>query len=98
MAKEQPLRVHNLTQNVVLVENGRVANPLWRRMKGLMGIRQLEPGDGLLISPCNSVHTQFMHIPIDVIFVSEQDEVIDIASTNEDLAFWSSPFQSQLRD
>lgn len=72
------LRIKNITRNVMLIDRGRVANNIWTRLRGLMGVRHLEPGQGLLISPCNSVHTHFMHIPIDVLYVNAQDQVVDI--------------------
>ncbi len=75
---KQPLRVQNLTTGAVLVEKGRVANSHWTRLKGLIGVRQLEPGDGLLIAPSNSIHCMFMSIPIDVLYVSADHRVVDI--------------------
>lgn len=72
------LHVENLTRQVTLVERGRVANNFWTRLRGLMGVRQLTPGQGLLIDPCNNVHTHFMRIPIDVLYVNEKDQVVAI--------------------
>ncbi|RMH38557.1 MAG: DUF192 domain-containing protein, partial [Gammaproteobacteria bacterium] len=40
--------------------NGRVADSFWSRTKGLIGVKRLDAGDGLLIEPCNSVHCFFM--------------------------------------
>lgn len=70
------LRVENLTRNAVLVERGRVANTIWTRFKGLIGVRELMPGDGLAIVPCNGVHCMFMSIPIDVLYVSADHRVV----------------------
>ncbi len=72
------LYVENVTRGVRLVEAGRVANNPWTRLKGLIGVRSLEPGDGLAIKPCNGVHCFFMSIPIDVVYVSADDRVVDI--------------------
>jgi uncharacterized membrane protein (UPF0127 family) len=63
------LRVENQTRGVVLVERGRVADNFWTRFRGLIGVRNLPPGDGLAIVPCNGVHCMFMSIPIDVVYV-----------------------------
>ncbi len=73
-----PLRVIDLTRGAVLVEQGRVANTFWTRLKGLIGVREFAPGDGLLITPCNSVHCMFMSIPIDVVYVDADNRVVDI--------------------
>jgi uncharacterized protein len=70
------LYVKNLTRNVELVKLGRVADNPWTRLKGLIGVRHLEEGDGLLIKPCNSVHCMFMSIPIDVLYLDEKDQVV----------------------
>ncbi|MCW8928695.1 MAG: DUF192 domain-containing protein [Gammaproteobacteria bacterium] len=43
----------------------------WERMKGLLGSDQLDNNDGLIISPCNSVHTLFMKYSIDVIYLDK---------------------------
>ena len=72
------LHVENLTRGVTLVDRGRVADNFWTRMKGLIGVRGLPEGDGLLITPCNGVHCMFMSIPIDVLYVSPDDRVVSM--------------------
>jgi len=72
------LQVDNLTRRTRIVQGGRVANTFWTRMKGLMGVRDLPPGDGLLLMPANSIHTHFMAIPIDVLYVRRDGRVIDV--------------------
>jgi uncharacterized membrane protein (UPF0127 family) len=44
-------------------------------MRGLLGRSALEPGEGLLIRPTNSVHMFFMRFAIDVVFV-DRDLVV----------------------
>jgi uncharacterized membrane protein (UPF0127 family) len=70
------LRVENVTRDAILIENGRVADNVWTRFAGLIGVRQLPPGDGLAIIPCNGVHCMFMSIPIDVVYVGRDDRVV----------------------
>jgi uncharacterized membrane protein (UPF0127 family) len=70
------LRVENVTRGTVLVERGRVARSFWSRLKGLIGVRHLPEGDGLLSEPCNSVHCLFMSIPIDVLYVNPDHRVV----------------------
>jgi uncharacterized membrane protein (UPF0127 family) len=72
------LRVENQSRKVTLVRQGRVADNMWTRFKGLMGARKLAQGDGMLITPCSSVHCMFMRIPIDVIYVSKDNKVVAI--------------------
>jgi uncharacterized membrane protein (UPF0127 family) len=61
-----------------MVTRGRVADNMWTRLKGLIGSRPLEAGEGLLIVPCQSVHTHFMRFPIDVVYVDAADQVVGL--------------------
>lgn len=56
-----------------------VANSPWRRLRGLMGRRSLDAGEGLLLRPSSSVHTCFMRFPIDIVFLDRDLTVLDIA-------------------
>src|SRR5512133_1666041 len=56
-----------------------VADSPWSRMRGLLGRRGLESGEGLLLRPTGSVHTFFMRFPIDVVFLSRDGEVLKVA-------------------
>ena len=40
------LHVHNATRHVTVVDKGRVADSYLTRLKGLIGTRTFEPGDG----------------------------------------------------
>lgn len=72
------LQVENRTRQVPIIDKGRVASNPWTRLKGLIGVRHLADGDGLLITRCKGVHCMFMAIPIDVIYVNKQDQVVAI--------------------
>jgi uncharacterized membrane protein (UPF0127 family) len=72
------MRVENKTRNVVLVDKGRLANNYFSRLRGLVGVKNLAAGDGLLIQPCNQVHCMFMSIPIDVIYIGSDERVLAI--------------------
>ena len=47
-----------------------------RRLVGLLGRDGLAKGDGLLLCPCNSVHTFFMRFAIDVAFLDASGVVV----------------------
>ena len=70
------LRVTNRTRNRVLGDRVVEAKRFSERFVGLMGRRELPMGEGLLIRPCNSVHTFFMRIPIDVAFLDEEARIV----------------------
>jgi uncharacterized protein len=55
-----------------------VADSVWTRMVGLLGRTHLEPHVGLLITRCSSVHTCFMRFSIDVLFLSDEGEVVRV--------------------
>ncbi|MBF0265286.1 MAG: DUF192 domain-containing protein [Gammaproteobacteria bacterium] len=48
------------------------------RMQGLLGKKKLTHSDGLLILPCNSVHTFFMKYSIDVVYLNKLGEILKI--------------------
>jgi uncharacterized membrane protein (UPF0127 family) len=60
-----------LTSRVAYSDQIRVAKRYWERFMGWMGRRNFAPGEGLLFPDCNSVHTYFMFLPIDVVFLKE---------------------------
>lgn len=47
-------------------------------MVGLLGRTSLPPGDGLLLAPAWSIHTWFMRIPIDVVFLDDDHRVLRV--------------------
>ena len=48
----------------------------WERLRGLLGRPQLQSGNGLWITPCNSVHCFFMGYPIDLVYLDQQQTII----------------------
>lgn len=66
----------NVTRNAVLGARVSIADTPSSRMKGLLGHTSLAPGEGLLIDPCNSIHTFFMKFTIDVIFLGRDGKVV----------------------
>lgn len=54
------------------------ANTFLARLAGLMFRKSLRPLEGLLLSPCRSVHTCFMRFPIDIVFLSDDYRVVGV--------------------
>lgn len=69
-------RVTNLTRNTLLANRASRADTFARRFKGLMGVTTLAVGDGLQLEPCTGVHTFFMRIPVDAVFLDTDLEVV----------------------
>jgi uncharacterized membrane protein (UPF0127 family) len=66
------LRAVNRSRNAVLVENGQVADTAWRRLRGLLGHKALQPGEGLLLRGEKAIHTIGMGFAIDVLFLDRE--------------------------
>jgi uncharacterized protein len=66
----------NVTQNKTLADPLVVADTFLSSLIGLLGKRNLPPGHGLWIHPCQSVHTMWMLFPIDVIFLDRNKVVV----------------------
>lgn len=71
-------RVTNLTRNTLLAEHATRADRFAARLKGLVGVTQLPAGQGLHLEPCASIHTFFMMIPIDALFLDARHRVVDV--------------------
>ena len=57
-----------------------IADKFWSRFRGLLGRSGLEEGEGLLISPCSSIHCFGMKFVIDAIFLDKDFRVVAIHS------------------
>jgi hypothetical protein len=69
-------RARDTATGVVLAERLRAAHTHWTRLKGLLGTRSLDPGDGLWLKPCNQVHMIGMRYAIDVVFLDKDHRVV----------------------
>jgi uncharacterized membrane protein (UPF0127 family) len=78
MAAKNLYKIVNVTRNTVLADKGELARSFFARGKGLMGRASLEHGFALMIYPETSIHTFFMRVPIDVLFVDRQGVVIHL--------------------
>ena len=66
----------NATRGTVLGQRIRVAETGLTRIVGLLGERDLQPGDGLLIVPSQGVHTLGMQFPIDIAVLNDDWRVL----------------------
>ena len=55
-----------------------VADGFFSRLKGLLGRKGLEEGEGLLLSPCASIHCLGMKFSIDAIFLDKEYRIVAI--------------------
>ena len=70
------LVIRNASRGRILAHRAEVADGWLRRAVGLIGRREFSAADGLVIEPCNGVHTFFMRLPIDVVHAASDGEVM----------------------
>ena len=73
--------MRNHTRDTVLAHAADVADTSAKRRTGLLKHERLEPGEGLWIDPCESVHTFFMKFPIDLVYLDKHHKVRKVRST-----------------
>jgi uncharacterized membrane protein (UPF0127 family) len=71
-------RVVDDATGTVVADRLRLAHTHWTRLKGLLGTRVLEPGEGLWIKPCRQIHMFGMRYAIDVVFLDAGHRVVDV--------------------
>ena len=69
-------RLINVTRHTVLATDLCVAETFWERVRGLLGRKNLAPGEGLVIPRCRSVHMWGMRFPIDVVFLDRSSRIV----------------------
>ena len=74
------LQVQNIRSQKILGTQIRCAQSFRDRLIGLLSTKELPHNKGLWITPCRSIHTFFMKFSIDVLFLSDQMEVIKMHS------------------
>ena len=75
-----PFTVRNQTRDKLLAARATEATTFAARFMGLMGKKELPFGEALHIAPCNSIHTFFMKIPIDAVFLDKELKVVKVCS------------------
>ncbi len=68
----------HVKSNFVIGKNIREASSLKDRVIGLMFSNKMMNMDGLLITPCKSIHTFFMKFSIDVVFIDKKNHIVKI--------------------
>jgi uncharacterized membrane protein (UPF0127 family) len=78
MTSKPTFQIFNQTRGQQLADSAELARSFWSRGRGLMGRAALPPGYALIIYPEWSIHTFFMRIPIDVLFVGRDGLVLGL--------------------
>jgi uncharacterized membrane protein (UPF0127 family) len=75
-SRETSYRLVNRRNDAILATAVILAADSASRRRGLLGLDEMPEGQGLIIAPCNAIHTWFMRFTIDVAFVTKKGEVI----------------------
>ena len=70
------VRITNPTRGTELGTHIRLAEWWWQRLRGLLGRPPLQPGEGLLLTPCRAIHMAGMKYPLDVAFLDRKCAVV----------------------
>lgn len=63
-------------KDIIIGKNINIADSFFTKLVGLMGKKELNEDDGLLLMKCNAIHCFFMKIPIDAIYLSKEMKVL----------------------
>ena len=80
MSDHQNFVARDVETSQIVADRVTVATTRAERGVGLLGRSHLEPGEGLLIAPCNGVHTCFMRFSIDILALDKNGVVVDAVS------------------
>ena len=65
----------NLTQKTILAEKALTALSFTSRARGMIG-RTFDSFDAMIFPHCQAIHTFFMSIPLDIVFLSRDNRVM----------------------
>jgi uncharacterized membrane protein (UPF0127 family) len=72
------ITIVNATKHTTVGAAIDVADAFRSRIIGLLGRRRLDPGEGLLITPCSGIHTWGMRFPLDVVALDSAMRVLKV--------------------
>ncbi len=71
--------LRDLTTGETVAAEVAYARGVVSRTRGLMMRGEINPGGGLAIHPCSSIHMMFMRFPIDAVFYDKEFRVTKVA-------------------
>lgn len=70
--------VKAVVNGVVICEKVELADNFFKRFMGLMYRKHMNSNEGLLLDPCNEIHTFGMKFSIDTITISVDNKIIEM--------------------
>lgn len=62
--------------NLLLADEVKIADNFILRLKGFLGKKSINKGEGILLMNCPSIHCFFMKFPIDTVYISSNMTVL----------------------
>ena len=94
------MKIFNTTRKTIIADKAVTADSFLKRMVGLLDRKELNPGEGLIITHCQSIHMVFMRFSIDVIFVGKENKVVGVVYKIEPYrfspVFWKASYAIEL--
>jgi len=84
----------------IISSNFILANSIFERMKGLLGKKNLDDGYGMIFINSPSIHTFFMSIPIDIVFLDNNFTIISTyknLSKNKIISCWKAKYTIEMK-
>lgn len=78
MGKKILYRFENSTKSTTLATDAIMASSWISRLRGLLFTKEIKQGEGLFLSPCNSIHMFGMIYSIDAVFVDKSNTVVGL--------------------
>src|SRR2546428_4513407 len=69
-------RARVASSGAVLADRLRLAHTPWARLRGLLGTKGLNPGEGLWLRPCRQIHMFGMRYAVDAVFLDARQRVV----------------------
>jgi|GEM_PF-230799 len=72
------MRITNQTRNTLLGTRVVPATTFWSRLRGYIGRPPPKQGDGILLVPCDAIHSWWMSFELDVLFLDDRGRVLEL--------------------
>ena len=72
------MRISNRTRNSLLGTRVSPAATFWSRLRGYIARPRPKQGEGILLIPCDAIHTWGMTFELDVLFLDDRGRVLEL--------------------
>jgi uncharacterized membrane protein (UPF0127 family) len=72
------MKITNRTRRTLLGSRVKMADSWLGRLRGFLGRPEPQRGEGILLLPCNGIHTMGMTFNLDVLFLDGEGKVLDL--------------------